>query len=221
MRIGGSKTARTLVPPVMSNRIRIWLTRGEYLSLVDWACALSCPGVEDRFFARCSDGKCEIAFRARDIRALGACVRRTVVEPVAADIAKVVLGACVRRTVVEPVAADIAKVVLDQFLAGALPGAYELTLVHRYYAEPPASASELQRAFAVEGQNAPRVIVKPLPEGADLAALHSDWSRRASNSHLKLLAYWVVNLALSGAVLHLLYRAIGWVRNRRSPTVQH
>lgn len=171
-----------------------------FFALSASAWALSCFGVEDRFFARCSDGKCEIAFRARDIRAP---------------------GACVRRTVVEPVAADVAKVVLDQFLAGALPGAYELTLVHRYYAEPPASASELQRAFAVEGQNAPRVIVKPLPEGADLAALHSDWSRRASNSHLKLLAYWVVNLVLSGAVLHLLYRAIGWVRNRRSPTVQH
>ena len=113
------------------------------------------------------------------------------------------------------------KVVLDQCLAGALPGAYELTLVHRYYAEPPASASELQRAFAVEGQNAPKVMVKPLSEGTDLAALHSEWSRRASNSHLKLLAHWIVNLALSGAVLYLLYRAFGWLRNRRSPTAQH
>ncbi|MBI3100112.1 MAG: hypothetical protein HYY98_00930 [Burkholderiales bacterium] len=171
-----------------------------FFTLSASAYALSCPGVEDRFFVRCSDGKCEIAFRARDIRAP---------------------GACVRRTVVEPVAADVVKVVLDQCLAGALPGAYELTLVHRYYAEPPASASELQRAFAVEGQNAPKVMVKPLSEGTDLAALHSEWSRRASNSHLKLLAHWIVNLALSGAVLYLLYRAFGWLRNRRSPTAQH
>ncbi len=157
--------------------------------------ALSCIGVDDRFFAQCSNGSCEMVFRARDIPAPGACARRTVVESVPTDAARVVL---------ERVASNA--------LSGE--GEYEVTLVHRYYSDPPVSAEELKRAFASHELKAPRVAVKALPVGTNLEKMRDEWSQRARNSLIGLLAYWAFELVLLGAALYTVYRATAAYRRR-------
>ena len=123
------------------------------LGLSVGAHALSCIGVDDRFFARCSGGNCVVEFRARDIPAL---------------------GACARRTIVESVPSDVAQVVVDRALKAPLAGEYEITLVHRYYSDPPVSAEELTRAFAAHELKVPRTSVRSLTAGTNVQQLRDE-----------------------------------------------
>lgn len=155
--------------------------------------ALSCIGVDDRFFAQCSNGNCEMVFRARDIPAP---------------------GACARRTVVVPVTSDTARAVLERASLNAPSGTYEVTLVHRYYSDPPVSAEELNQAFASHELKAPQVTVKALPTGTSLEQMRDEWSQRALNSLIGWLAYWAFELVLLGAALYTAFRATTAYRRR-------
>lgn len=154
--------------------------------------ALSCTGVDDRFFVQCSDGRCNVSFRARDVPAPGACARRTVVESVPVEVAELVL----RRVSTELVSGD-----------------YEVTLEHRYYAAPPVSAEELNRAFGQHELKAPRVRVSRT-SGANVDQLRADWAERSRRSVIGLFAYWATEVALLVGALYALYRTISAFRRR-------
>lgn len=155
--------------------------------------ALSCVGVDDRFFVQCSNGSCAVKFRARDIPVPGACARRTVVEDVPADVAEVLL----RRVSNELGSGD-----------------YEVNLVHRYYAELPANAEELTRALAAHELKAPHVRVSRPAADSSLDQLREDWSGRARRSLLALFAYWAFELALLAGGMYVLYRTTSIFRQR-------
>jgi hypothetical protein len=147
--------------------------------------SLSCMGFEDRFFMQCSNGSCTTKFRARDIPAPGACARRIVVEDVHADVAEVLLHR------------------LSNELGS---GIYEVTLVHRYYADPPVSAQELSQAFAADQFRAPRVHVGQPAVGSSLDQLREDWVRRAWWSLWALFTHWAFEFALVAGGMYVLYR---------------
>ena len=155
--------------------------------------ALSCVGVDDRFFVQCSNGSCAVKFRARDIPAPGACERRTVVEAVPVDVAEVLL----RRVSNELGSGD-----------------YEVTLVHRYYADPPVNAEELTRALAAHELKAPRVRISRLSAGSSPDQLREDWTGQARWSLFRLFAYWTFELALLIGGLYVLYRTTSIFRQR-------
>ena len=155
--------------------------------------ALSCGGVVDRFFVQCANSHCSAAFRARDVTTPGACARRTVVEAVPADVAEVVL----RR-----VSNELAS------------GDYEITLLHRYYAELPVTAEELNRAFSALEHKAPRILVSRTAAGAGLDQLREDWTGRARRSVVELCAYWAIEFTLLAGGLYALYRTTTTFRQR-------
>ena len=137
--------------------------------------ALSCVGVSDRFYLQCSQQRCQISFRARDVPAL---------------------GGCGRRTVVEDSSADVAAVLLSHVSAQMFSGAYEITLIHRYYSDPPVSSEELARAFGAHELRAPQVSVQRLAPQANLTNLRNEWESRSRNSMLALVGYWTLELLL-------------------------
>lgn len=147
--------------------------------------ALSCVGVSDRFFVNCPVGSCQVVFRARDIAAPGACNRRTLVESVPPDVAVILLGR---------VSTQMAS------------GEYEITLVHRYYGDPPVNGEELARAFGTHELRAPRLTIRQLTPGTNLEALREEWLGRARRSLIELVAYWAVELILLVAGLFGAYR---------------
>ncbi|MGE3347489.1 MAG: hypothetical protein AB7I35_08645 [Ramlibacter sp.] len=115
---------------------------------------------------------------------------------------------------VEAVPAEVADVVLRQVSNELASGNYEITLVHRYYAEPPVNAVELDRAFHAHGLKVPRVRVDRPASGASLDQLREDWTGRARWSVVELVAYWAIELALLVGGLYALYRSSSTFRQR-------
>lgn len=162
--------------------------------------ALSCVGIDDRFFTTCASGQCSVAFRARDVPAPGACARRTVVEAV-------------------PTA--LAEVLLSRVSKELMSGDYEITLTHRYYAEPPVSAQELKQALDAPELRALSVRLAPLPADTGMTQLREEWTNKAHRSLADVIVYWAIELALAVAALYLLYRTMSTYRQRlrrTSPT---
>lgn len=161
------------------------------------ASALSCHGVRDKFFLKCSDQKCEVSFRAREIHSLGACARRFVVEPVPTDTEGVILNRIgeVKR-----------------------PGNYEVTLVHRFYGEPPVSASDLLQSFGAEELRVPRLTVQDLAPDTNLDELREQWVSRSLKEAWSLAGFWGIELLLLCAALFVTYRATSTYRTRLSST---
>ncbi|PWF47600.1 hypothetical protein [Massilia glaciei] len=89
-----------------------------------------------------------------------------------------------------------------------------MTLVHRYYSDPPVSAVELTRAFASHELSPPRLTIKPLVPGVSLEQLRKDWSGRARSSVIELVAYYAFEFILLAAGLYALYRTAAAYRRR-------
>ncbi len=159
--------------------------------------ALSCYGVSDKFFLKCSDQKCEVSFRAREIHSLGACARRFVVEPVPTDTEGVILSRIgeVKR-----------------------PGIYEVTLVHRFYGEPPVSASDLLKSFGAEEFRVPRLTVQDLAPDTNLDELREQWVSRSLKEAWSLAGFWGIELLLFCAALFVTYRTTSIYRTRLRST---
>lgn len=157
------------------------------------ASALSCYGVSDKFFLKCSAEACETSFRAREIHRFGACTRRFVVEPVPVDTQSVIL-------------ARIGEV--------KRPGVYEVTLVHRFYGEPPVNASDLSKAFNAEEFRAPRLTVQDLAPDTNLNELREQWVSRSVKESWALAGYWGIELLLLCAALFITYRTTSTYRKR-------
>lgn len=156
------------------------------LSLLHFAAnALSCSGVQDRFFVKCIAQQCKVEFRAREISSL---------------------GACGRRVVVEAVPADIQSVLLSQTGELKLPGLYEVILVHRFYGEPPINASELAKAFKVPEFRSRRMTVKALSLDTNLDELHEQWGSRARKDFWAHIGRWGIELITLGALLFVTFR---------------
>lgn len=163
------------------------------------ASALSCVGVNDRFFLKCSEDRCEASFRAREIPSLGACARRVVVEPIAPDTQNVILS-------------RMGKV--------KHPGVYEVTLVHRFYGEPPVSASDLAEAFNAHELRAPRLTIRDIASDTNLDALRDQWVSQSRKDSWALAGYWGIELTLLCAALFVTYRTTSTYR-RRLRTATH
>lgn len=166
-------------------RLRQLALFGLILFLPFTASALSCYGVSDKFFLKCSEHKCEVSFRAREVHRLGACARRFVVEPVPADTQSVIL-------------ARIGEV--------KRPGIYEVTLVHRFYGEPPVNAPDLSMAFNAEKFRAPRLTVQGLALDTNLDELREQWISRSSKESLALAGSWGIELLVLCTALFVTYR---------------
>ena len=156
------------------------------------ASALSCVGVNDRFFLKCSEARCEVSFRAREIPSFGACARRVVVEAVAPDTQEVLLTRIGR----------------------VKPGLYEVTLVHRFYSEPPVNASELQGALNAHELRAPRLTVRDLASDTNFDALREQWESQSRKDGWALAGYWGIELLLLSVALYVTYRATSAYRKR-------
>lgn len=188
----------TRASKLMNHRPCVRKTHAVLLAFGLWslslsAHALSCLGVDDRFFAQCANGRCTVVFRARDIP---------------------VPGGCARRTVVEAVPAEVGDFVLRRVSNALVSGAYEITLTHRYYAKPPVSAAELDTAFSAHELKVPLVRVGRTASGASIDQLREDWTARARWSTVKLLAYWAIDFALLVGGLYALYRTSATFRQR-------
>jgi hypothetical protein len=155
--------------------------------------ALSCVGVSDRFFVKCSESQCAVTFRARDVPAPGACARRTLVESPTPETSSVVLNR---------VSNEVSS------------GMYEVTLVHRYYGKPPVSGEELAGAFNAHVLRAPRVTVRQLAADTNLDELRDEWTSSAHRSMLKLVGYWSIEVLLLAAGLFAVYRTTSNYRKR-------
>lgn len=156
------------------------------------ASALSCAGVNDRFFLKCSEQQCGVSFRAREIPSYGACARRVVVEPVSPDTQKVLLTR----------------------IGEVKPGVYEATLVHRFYSEPPVNASELASAFSAHELRAPRLEVQGLASETNLGALREQWESQSQKDFWALVGYWGIELVLLCAALYVTYKTASTYRKR-------
>lgn len=156
------------------------------------ASALSCYGVNDRFFLKCSEDRCEVSFRAREIPSFGACARRVVVEAVAPDTQDVLLTRIGR----------------------VKSGLYEVTLVHRFYSKPPVNASELQGAFNVHELRAPRLTVRELASDTNFDALREQWESQSRKDGWALAGYWGIELLLLFVALYVTYRTTSAYRKR-------
>lgn len=161
------------------------------------ASALSCVGVNDRFFLKCSEDRCDVSFRAREIPSFGACARRVVVESVAPDTQNVLLTRIGR----------------------VKPGVYEATLVHRFYSEPPVTASELAGAFNAHELRAPRLTVHDLASDTNLDALREQWESQSRKDDWALAGYWGIELLLLFVALYVTYRTTSAYRNRLRTTM--
>jgi hypothetical protein len=93
-------------------------------------------------------------------------------------------------------------------------GDYEITLVHRYYADPPVNAEELKSAFSAHELKAPLVRVSRPASGASLDQLREDWTTRARWSVVRLFAYWAIEFAFLSGGLYTLYRTTFTFRQR-------
>lgn len=156
------------------------------------ASALSCVGVNDRFFLKCSEQQCEVSFRAREIPSYGACARRVVIESVPPDTQKVLLTR----------------------IGEVRPGVYEVTLVHRFYSDPPVNASDLASAFNAQGLRAPRLKVQELASETNLVALRDQWESQSREDFWALVGYWVIELLLLCAALYVTYKTTSTYRRR-------
>lgn len=179
-------------------RLRQLALLGLLVVLPCTASALSCYGVSDKFFMKCSAEACAVSFRAREIHRFGACTRRFVVESVPANTQSVILT-------------KIGEV--------KRPGVYEVTLVHRFYGEPPVNASELSKAFSVGEFREPRLTVQELAPDTNLNELQEQWVSRSLKESWALAGYWAVELLLLCAALYVAYRATAAYRSRvHNPT---
>lgn len=161
------------------------------------ASALSCYGVSDKFFLKCSAQKCEISFRAREIHSLGPCARRFVVEPVPTDTESVILSRI----------GDVKR-----------PGVYEVTLVHRFYGETLVGASDLLKSFGAEEFRAPRLTVQNLAPDTNLDELREKWASRSLKEAWSLAGFWGIELLLLCAALFVTYRTTSTYRTRLRST---
>jgi hypothetical protein len=157
------------------------------------ASSLSCSGLNDKFFVKCSVETCEASFRAREIHKFGACGRRFVVESVPADTQSVIL----KR--------------LDDVKR---PGVYEVTLAHRFYGEPPENASDLSKAFNAEELRMPRLSVQALAPDTNLNELREQWVSRSLKESWALAGNWGIELLLLCAALFVTYRTTSAYRKR-------
>lgn len=107
---------------------------------------------------------------------------------------------------VEPVPLDATSVLLKRVSNEVSSGEYEVTLVHRYYGEPPVTAEELGRAIGAHELKAPRVTVRQLAAGTNLEALQDEWRSRSNRAMMELVAYWAIELVALAAGLVGLYR---------------
>lgn len=142
--------------------------------------ALSCYGLNDRFFLRCNSLQCTAEFRAREIGTLGACARRVIVESPTADVQSAVL----------------------QRLGDSMPvGIYEVTFVHRYYGTPPVTGTEMVDAFSEHQLRAPRLAIKELDEGTNLEQLRREWVSQEHLGLARMVGFWTIELSVLGAGL--------------------
>lgn len=182
-------------------QVFIRLTRVALLGLLLFlpcsASALSCHGTSDKFFLKCSDQKCEVSFRAREIHSLGACARRFVVEPVPTDTESVILSRIgeVKR-----------------------PGIYEVTLIHRFYGEPPVSASDLLKSFGAEKFRVPRLTMQDLAADTNLDELREQWVSRSLKEAWSTAGFWGLELLLLCTALFVTYRTTSTYRTRLRST---
>lgn len=156
------------------------------------ASALSCVGVNDRFFLQCSEQRCEVAFRAREIPSFGACARRVVVETISPDTKNVLL-------------ARIGEI---------KPGAYEVALIHRFYSEPPVNASDLAEAFNAHEFRAPRLAVRELSMDTNFDALREQWESRSRRDSWVLAGNWGIEILFLCAAIYVTYRTTSTYRKR-------
>lgn len=154
--------------------------------------ALSCYGLEDRFFLECEARECQVAFRARDIAT----------------------GGCGRRTLVGDTSTDVSAAIAKQYAGSLGPGKFEVKLTHRYYGSPPESGVELSRALAGGELRAPRSSVARLSEQTQMSQLRTDWDGRARSSLLSHIANWVLEIALLVLGLLATLRTM-WTYRRR------
>lgn len=154
--------------------------------------ALSCYGLSDKFFLRCSSQQCTVKFRAREIGSLGACARRVTVESAPTDVQSALLQR------------------LDHPMA---VGIYEVTLVHRYYGTPPVTGSELVNAFNGDKFRAP-LTIKELDGATNLEQLEQGWVSQERWGFARMVAHWIVEISLLGACLAATYLSTRTYRRR-------
>lgn len=174
-------------------RLRQLALLGLLVSLPCTASALSCRGVSDKFFLKCSAEACEVAFRAREIHGFGACARRFVVESVPTDTQSVILTRI----------GEIKR-----------PGVYEVTLVHRFYGELPVDASDLSKAFESAKIRVPQLTVQNIASDTNLNELREQWVRRSWKESLVFAGYWGIELLLLCAALFVAYWTTSAYRKR-------
>lgn len=94
------------------------------------------------------------------------------------------------------------------------PGVYEVTLVHRFYGEPPVSASDLAEAFKAHELRAPRLTIRDLASDTNLDALRDEWVGQSRKDSWALAGYWGIELSLLCTALFVTYRTASTYRKR-------
>lgn len=124
--------------------------------------AISCTPLLDNFFLRCTAGTCSGIFRARQIREDGACVRRTIVEPL--QDAEVNF---------------LAPMVANSAHDSKMTGFYHVLLRHEFYGHKPVTATELKSAMSQPVFPRTSVIkIEFIGNAIDIDALKQVWQKR-------------------------------------------
>lgn len=124
--------------------------------------AISCTPLLDNFFLRCTAGTCSGIFRARDVREDGACVRRTIVEPL--QDAEVNF---------------LAPLVANSAHDSKMTGFYHVMLRHEFYGHKPVTATELKDAMSQPVFPRTSVIkIEFIGNAIDVDALKQVWQKR-------------------------------------------
>lgn len=160
----------------------------------DYANALSCFGLSDHFLLNCRDGTCKGAFRAKEVHGAGACGRRIVVESAPEDLFQV-----------------ITRQVKQQQVA-RLDGLIQVTVIHRFYGDPPSSAEDLARAFAGKDLRAPRIQVQKIDNNKSVPELKAAWEHRARKVLVSTVIYRSIDWGLLAGGLILLFKTIATYR---------
>lgn len=182
-----------LLPSALFGMALIFFARPGY--------ALSCIGLNDHFYLKCTAGDCKGEFRAKEIHSAGACGRRTVVESLPDDYVRVLTNRV--RQLSEAEHKD---------------GLVQVTLIHRFYGSLPATAEELALSFTKDEFRVPRIQVQKLDESVSISDVKNGWGDKAKKELMSTVLY---QLADWGILISALILVLKTTANYRCSLLAH